>query len=196
LYVKSFKACWGTDHDRIRSVFARARKTTPSIVVLEDLDSLIDKENRAFFLNELDGFASNIGVVVLATTNHPEKLDPAILDRPSRFDRKYYFNLPAPAERLAYVVSWNQSLEPDLRLSERAVPRIVEATGGFSFAYLKELFLSSMMQWIAEQGSRRMDGVMLERATVLREQMNGADGKKRKKGEGKKKARKAAASRL
>lgn len=196
LYVKSFKACWGTDHDRIRSVFARARKTTPSIVVLEDLDSLIDKENRAFFLNELDGFASNIGVVVLATTNHPEKLDPAILDRPSRFDRKYYFNLPAPAERLAYVVSWNQSLEPDLRLSERAVPRIVEATGGFSFAYLKELFLSSMMQWIAEQGSRRMDGVMLERATVLREQMNGEDGKKRKKGEGKKKARKAAASRL
>lgn len=57
LYVKSFKSCWGIDHDRIREVFTRARKTTPSIVVLEDLDSLIDKENRAFFLNELDGFA-------------------------------------------------------------------------------------------------------------------------------------------
>jgi hypothetical protein len=42
LYVKSFKSCWGTDHDRIRNVFTRARKTTPSIVVLEDLDSLID----------------------------------------------------------------------------------------------------------------------------------------------------------
>ena len=193
LYVKSFKACWGTDHDRIREVFTRARKTTPSIVVLEDLDSLIDKENRAFFLNELDGFATNTGVVVLATTNHPEKLDPAILDRPSRFDRKYYFNLPAAAERLAYVVAWNQSLEPDLMLSEPAVTKTVEATEGFSFAYLKELFLSSMMQWIAERGSGRMDAVMLNRATVLREQMNG---KKRKKSGDKKKARKATASRL
>jgi AAA+ superfamily predicted ATPase len=193
LYVKSFKACWGTDHDRIRSVFTRARKTTPSIVVLEDLDSLIDKENRAFFLNELDGFATNTGVVVLATTNHPEKLDPAILDRPSRFDRKYYFNLPAASERLAYVVAWNQSLEPDLMLSEPAVTKTVEATEGFSFAYLKELFLSSMMQWIAERGSGRMDAIMLNRATVLREQMNG---KKRKKSGDKKKARKATASRL
>ena len=196
LYVKSFKSCWGTDHDRIRSVFTRARKTTPSIVVLEDLDSLIDEENRAFFLNELDGFAANTGVVVLATTNHPEKLDPAILDRPSRFDRKYYFSLPAPAERLAYLVSWNQSLERQLRLSEPSLPKLVEATDGFSFAYLKELFLSSMMQWIAENGSGRMDAVMLNRVTVLREQMNSADGKKRKKGEGKKKARKAVASRL
>jgi AAA+ superfamily predicted ATPase len=193
LYVKSFKACWGTDHDRIRSVFIRARKTTPSIVVLEDLDSLIDKENRAFFLNELDGFATNTGVVVLATTNHPEKLDPAILDRPSRFDRKYYFNLPAASERLAYVVAWNQSLEPDLMLSEPALTKTVEATEGFSFAYLKELFLSSMMQWIAERGSGRMDAIMLNRATVLREQMNG---KKRKKSGDKKKARKAAASQL
>jgi SpoVK/Ycf46/Vps4 family AAA+-type ATPase len=196
LYVKSFKSCWGTDHDRIRNVFTRARKTTPSIVVLEDLDSLIDKENRAFFLNELDGFAANTGVVVLATTNHPEKLDPAILDRPSRFDRKYYFSLRAPPERLAYVVSWNESLEPELRLSELSLPKLVEATDGFSFAYLKELFLSSMMQWMADSASGRMDAVMLNRVTALREQMNSGDSKKRKKGEGKKKARKAAASRL
>jgi len=195
LYVKSFKSCWGTDHDRIRAVFERARKTTPSIIVLEDLDSLIDDENRAFFLNELDGFAANTGVVVLATTNHPEKLDPAILDRPSRFDRKYYFNLPAPPERLAYLGSWNLSLEPKLRLSELSLPKVVEATDGFSFAYLKELFLSSMMQWMAEKGRGAMDVVMMNRAAVLREQMISADSKKRKKRDGKKKARKASACR-
>jgi AAA+ superfamily predicted ATPase len=192
LYVKSLKSCWGIDHDRIRAVFTRARKTTPSIIVLEDLDSLIDEENRAFFLNELDGFAANTGVVVLATTNHPEKLDPAILDRPSRFDRKYYFNLPAEHERRAYLVSWNQSLEPGLKLSEPAISKLVEATDGFSFAYMKELFLSSMMQWMAESGKGKMDIVMLNRVTVLREQMKNGDGKKRKK----KKARKAAAGRL
>ena len=191
LYVKSFSACWGTDHDRIRTVFTRARKTTPSIVVLEDLDSLIDDENRAFFLNELDGFATNTGVVVLATTNHPDKLDQSILDRPSRFDRKYYFNLPALPERLGYLAQWNQSLEPDLRLSERSFPKLGKATEDFSFAYLKELFLSSMMQWIAESGRERMDAVILNRIGVLREQMNSAEGKKKRK----KKAKKAAARR-
>jgi hypothetical protein len=192
LYVKSFKSCWGTDHDRIRAVFTRARKTTPSIVVLEDLDSLIDEENRAFFLNELDGFAANTGVVVLATTNHPEKLDPAILDRPSRFDRKYYFNLPAESERLAYLASWNETLELGLKLSKPALSKLVEATDGFSFAYMKELFLSSMMQWMTESQNAAMDAIMLNRVTVLREQMNSGEGKKRKK----KKARKAAACRL
>ena len=91
----------GRAHDRARlhspGVQAR-RKTAPCILVLEDLDSLINANNRSFFLNELDGFAANTGVVALATTNHPERLDASILDRPSRFDRKYHFDIPGPAE--------------------------------------------------------------------------------------------------
>src|SRR5262249_40394830 len=147
---------------------------TPCIVVLEDLDSLIDQKTRSFLLNELDGFAANIGVMVVATTNHPERLDPAILDRPSRFDRKYYFDLPGSAERLAYVTTWNRSLQSDLRVSERAIAEIVDQTESFSFAYLKELFLSSMMQWTSSQGAIEMDSIITNRATVLREQMNSA----------------------
>lgn len=193
LYVKSFKAWWGTDHDRIRNVFNRARNTTPSIVVLEDLDSLIDNSNRAFFLNELDGFAENTGVVVLATTNHPDRLDPAILDRPSRFDRKYHFNLPAKKERATYIDLWNRSLESALKLSDKAVLRAAESTEGFSFAYLKELFLSSMMQWMTEGGAVKMDRVIADRAKLLREQMSGGDGNSKKKAERKGKAKKASA---
>ena len=117
LYVRSFKSEYGTEQENMAEVFKRARMTTPCIVVLEDLDSMIDNKNRSFFLNELDGFQSNTGVVVLATTNHPEKLDPSILDRPSRFDRKYYFQLPAEAERLAYIAKWNEELQPELRVS-------------------------------------------------------------------------------
>src|SRR5688572_10103917 len=96
----------------ISEVFKRARMTTPSIVVLEDLDSMSDNKNRSFFLNELDVFQANTGVVVLATTNHPQKLDTSIIDRPSRFDRKYYFQLPAESERLAYIAKWIEELQP------------------------------------------------------------------------------------
>ena len=172
LYVKSFKSQCGTDQDNMRDVFSRARRNAPCILVLEDLDSLIDSKNRSFFLNELDGFASNTGILVIATTNHPEKLDPAILDRPSRFDRKYYFELPSPAERLRYISAWNDALQNELRLSEAAITGTVERTDGFSFAYMKELFLSSMMQWIAQPAPGSMNTVIHERAVVLREQMS------------------------
>jgi ATPase family protein associated with various cellular activities (AAA) len=172
LYVKSFKSQYDTDQDNMRDVFARARQSIPCIVVLEDLDSMIDANNRSFFLNELDGFAANTGVVVIATTNHPERLDTAILDRPSRFDRKYYFELPARAERRSYICAWNDALQPDMRLTEPVISETVECTSGFSFAYLKELFLSSMMQWIARPSSGSMDGFVLTRAAILKEQMS------------------------
>jgi hypothetical protein len=171
LYVKSVQAEDAMDHDCIRRVFTRARKTAPCILVLEDLDALINAGNRAFFLNELDGFAANTGILTLATTNHPERLDPAIVDRPSRFDRKYPFNLPGPDERLAYMRLWASSLSDSLRPTDPGLLEIAEKTAGFSFAYLKELFLSSMMRWIASPGSSSMDAVLLEQSELLRTQM-------------------------
>lgn len=175
LYVKSFKARHDTDQASIRSVFQRARQTTPCVLVLEDLDSLIDNENRSFFLNELDGFASNTGIVVLATTNHPERLDTAIVNRPSRFDRKYHFDLPADAERESYIRAWTVTLENELQLDDAAIAEIVGATDGFSFAYLKELFLSALMRWIANHRVESMASVMREQCGLLREQMSSAD---------------------
>lgn len=171
LYVKSFRWRYGSERDGMRYVFLRARQTTPCILVLEDIDSLIDAKNRAFFLNELDGFSTNTGIVVLATTNHPERLDTAILERPSRFDRKYYFELPARAERLSFVARWNNDLHEEMRLSERGIAEIAEKTEGFSFAYLKELFLSSMMQWMGTARAGAMDAIMADRVIHLREQM-------------------------
>jgi chromosomal replication initiation ATPase DnaA len=172
LYVRSFG--YGDDEDEVaenmEEVFKRARMA-PTVVVLEDLDSMLNDTTRSFFLNELDGFRVNTGVIVLATTNHPEKLDTAILDRPSRFDRKYYFDLPAEKERLAYVRKWNCELQTELRISERGARLIVNETGGFSFAYLKELFVASMAQWMSMTGKRSMDDVILSQARLLRAQM-------------------------
>ena len=170
LYVRSFKSESGTEQDNMAEVFERARMA-PCIVILEDLDSMIDNKNRSFFLNELDGFQSNNGVVVLATTNHPAKLDPSILDRPSRFDRKYHFHLPADAERLAYIMRWNNDLQTDLQVSENGAAQVVSLTEGFSFAYLKELFIVSMVQWMSEGRSRSMDDILLAQTELLRGQM-------------------------
>jgi hypothetical protein len=114
IYVKNFKSRGVESDESISAVFAKARNAAPCLLVLEDLDALLSDVNRSFFLNELDGFASNEGVVVLATTNHPERLDAAILERPSRFDRKYHFNLPEMAERAQYIRHWNTSLQEDI----------------------------------------------------------------------------------
>jgi hypothetical protein len=182
LYVKSLEACDG-EHASVRKVFVRARRNQPCLVVFEDIDSLITDKNRSVFLNELDGFAANTGVVVLATTNHPERLDPSILDRPSRFDRKFYFALPARAERLRYARRWNEALQEEMRLGEQALCEVAALTEGFSFAYLKELFVSAMMQWINSAGPREMGAVALERVARLREQMSGAKGEEKGKEE-------------
>ena len=172
LYIRTFKAEYSTEEENMGEVFKRARMTTPCVIVLEDLDSMIDDNNRAFFLNELDGFHSNTGMVVLASTNHPEKLDSSILDRPSRFDRKYYFQLPADAERRAYVARWNCELQYEMRVTEKGATRLVSKTQDFSFAYLKELLVSSMVQWISLGGFRSMDEVILAQTDLLRKQIS------------------------
>lgn len=176
LYVKSFDSYYGTSHSNISRVFERARQLAPCIVVLEDLDSLIDEGNRSFFLNIVDGFASNQGVVILATTNHPEQIDPALLDRGGRFDSKYHFELPAKTERASYIKQWNDDIKKSptrlpMCLSDKGSDEIAESTDGFSFAYLKELFLSSMMRWVKTAESGKMDRVMSDQVTLLKKQM-------------------------
>ena len=171
LYVKSFDAQYSTASSSMKRVFERAREAAPCVLVLEDLDALITEESRSFFLNEVDGFAVNHGILLLATTNHPERIDAAILNRPSRFDRKYHFELPGPAEREAYIARWNDTLQPATRLSAAGLAAAAERSAGFSFAYLKELFLSALMAWLATPQPGAMDATLLAQIDLLREQM-------------------------
>lgn len=163
-------------HAGIAMVFERARSLAPCVLVLEDLDALIGDHNRSFFLNELDGFAGNEGLAVIATTNHPERLDPSIIDRPSRFDRKFHFDFPGDEERAEYFALWNRTLEPELRLAEGEIPGLVEKTAAFSYAYIKELFLSSMMAWIAKPEPGSLGKIMADHVDPLRAQMSSIDG--------------------
>ncbi|HYF65029.1 MAG TPA: ATP-binding protein [Herpetosiphonaceae bacterium] len=170
LYVKNFDTQYSTPSSNMSQVFQRARKTAPCVLVMEDLDALITEESRSFFLNEVDGFAVNHGILLLATTNHPERIDSAIMNRPSRFDRKYHFELPGLAERRDYIALWNESLRPATRLSPAGVDAAAEHSEGFSFAYLKELFLSALMSWISTPQEGAMDARILDQIALLREQ--------------------------
>lgn len=76
------------DEASMEIIFEKARSEAPCVLILEDLDSLITDQNRSFFLNQLDGLGGNDGLLIIGTTNHFEKLDPALSTRPSRFDRK------------------------------------------------------------------------------------------------------------
>lgn len=174
LYVKSFAAQHVNDHHNIRSVFAKARETAPCILVLEDLDSLVTDQNRSFFLNELDGFAANEGVVTIASTNHPERLDPAIMARPSRFDRKYHFGLPAEAERLAFLELWRARLDAAMRPTAECVAALAAGADGFSFAYLKELLIAATVRWAEAQAPGTMDNILHAELGALRAQMSSA----------------------
>ncbi len=171
LYVKSVQGGYNGGHDAIRRIFARARRTAPCFLVLEDLETIVTEENRSFFLNELDGFADNSGLVTIATTNFPERIDPAIVDRPSRFDRKYLFDLPGFEERVRFLARWSDALALEMQLGTEALRRTAEATAGFSFAYLKELCVSSLMRWIDRADAGSMDAIVERQIGVLDEQV-------------------------
>lgn len=81
-------------------------------------------------------------MVVPATSNHPERIDPAILDRPSRFDRKYHFPLPSCDERTRFLGLWQNRLVEETRWTSDEATTAAQITDGFSFAYLKELVVS------------------------------------------------------
>ncbi len=171
LYVRSFEDRWQSGQSTIWNVFHRARKVTPCFLILEDIDTLITPKNRSFFLNELDGFAANEGIFVIASANDPAKLDPALANRPSRFDRRYHFDLPEKDHRYRFLEFFTQRLNSALALTEQELETLAVATGGFSTAYLKELVLSGMMDWIARDRLVPFADVLRENVEFLRAQI-------------------------
>ena len=170
LYVQSLSHHYYTPEQMWQQVFERARGLRPCVLVLEDLDSLVNDENRSFFLNQIDGFEQNHGLIILATTNHPDRIDSAIMERPSRFDRKYHFNLPSIEERSAYLENWQRSLSSETGWQSDQILVVAEATEGFSFAYMKELVISSVMSWM-RSNNESFVAVLLAQSKILKLQM-------------------------
>jgi ATPase family associated with various cellular activities (AAA) len=130
------------DGHAIRHAFASARELAPCVLLFEDVDSLFDKDERSEFLNQLDGFDVAEGVLVLATTNHPEELDAALTARPSRFDRVYAVADPDREQRERYL----DQLFASSALDRSAIAWLAAETDGMSMAFLKEVFLGAALR--------------------------------------------------
>lgn len=172
LYVKSFQS-WMGEEGSMRAVFSRARREAPCLLILEDLDALINDRNRSFFLNEIDGLENNDGLFIIGTTNHFERLDPGLSDRPSRFDRKYTFADPNRDERAQYAQYWQRKLKDnkDITFPESLVEKVADLTKGFSFAYLKEAFVSTLVSLAGNHGEGQFEKLLLKQINELRKQI-------------------------
>ena len=146
LYVRSLSSYAGPEYS-ISSIFQKARQYAPCYLVFEDLDSIVTDRVRSYFLNEVDGLESNDGILMIGSTNHLERLDPGISKRPSRFDRKYLFPDPDEDQRVQYCAFWRRKLEGtgEVEFPEVLERAIAGITNGFSFAYIQEAFVASLL---------------------------------------------------
>ena len=138
----------GVGASRVRDLFEQAKKTAPAIVFIDEIDAVGRQrgtglggghDEREQTLNqllvEMDGFAANEGVVVLAATNRADVLDPALL-RPGRFDRQIYVGLPdiKGREEILKVHAKGKPLAEDVDLR-----KLAQGTAGFTGADLENL---------------------------------------------------------
>lgn len=118
--------------------FREIQPDTPIVVLMEDIDSILEMYSESEVLNILDGVNQIEKVVFLATTNYPEKLGARIINRPSRFDKRFKIGHPNAESRriyLEYIIGKDQ-----IKVNKINLDQWIEDTEGFSIAHLKELF--------------------------------------------------------
>jgi GTPase SAR1 family protein len=116
----------------------------PVVILMEDLDAIIEQFNESQVLNILDGVEKVERVVFLATTNYPENLGDRIVNRPSRFDKRFLIGHPEEESRRMYFehLIGNKKIE-ELKID---INRWVADTDQLSLAHLKELFIAVIIQ--------------------------------------------------
>ncbi len=162
----------GVGASRVRDLFQTARKMGKAIIFIDEIDSIGRKRGAGLgggndereqtlnqLLSEMDGFETSEGIVILAATNRPDILDPALL-RPGRFDRQIVVPLPEFEERLAIlkVHSKDKRMGPDVDLDTMA-----KATPGMSGADLANLVNEAAL-FAVRRGSVNIERIDFENA--------------------------------
>jgi cell division protease FtsH len=155
----------GVGASRVRDLFEEAKKASPSIIFIDELDSIGRRSGAGLggghdereqtlnqLLSEMDGFQANQNVIVMAATNRPDILDPALL-RPGRFDRRITVDLPTMKDReeILKIHARNKPLSEEVDLE-----RIARGTPGFSGADLENL-LNEAALLAARRGKQVID---------------------------------------
>ena len=164
----------GVGASRVRDLFEKAKKTAPCIVFIDEIDAVGRQrgtglggghDEREQTLNqllvEMDGFAANEGVIVIAATNRADILDKALL-RPGRFDRQVYVGLPDIKGRgdILRVHTRNKPLAPDVVLKT-----IAKSTAGFTGADLENLVNEAALL-AAKRGRKAITEQDIEEASI------------------------------
>jgi cell division protease FtsH len=164
----------GVGASRARDLFENAKKNAPSIIFIDEIDSVgrqrglgigggHDEREQTLnqILTEMDGFEQNDNVIVLAATNRPDMLDPALI-RPGRFDRRISLDLPDIEGRKAIIKihSRNKPLANDVD-----VEKLAKRTVGFSGADLENM-LNEAAIIAARRNKKEVDNKDLEEAAI------------------------------
>jgi hypothetical protein len=124
-------------------LFRDIQPETPCVVLMEDLDSILKCNMETEVINTLDGIDKVDKVLFLATTNYPELLGDRVVNRPSRFDRRYFIGPPNEKSRelfFTYLLSKAKTNIPPEEIKTWVVD-----TDGMSIAHLKELFVARVI---------------------------------------------------
>lgn len=135
--------------DDLICMLKRASQMSPAIALIEDLDKVINesKVNLSSFLNAMDGLTASEGVLIIATSNEPGNIDPALIERPSRFDRVYSVSLPDYKTACALLKLRIPEFTEEflLRLSKMCVDK------KFSMAMIQEIIVHAALKSMFEK---------------------------------------------
>ena len=161
---------------KVRDLFEQAKEKAPCIVFIDEIDTIGKKRDGAGFsgndereqtlnqlLAEMDGFEGNGGVVILAATNRPESLDPALL-RPGRFDRRIPVELPDLAGREAILKVHAKEVKAEDNIDYNAVAR---ATAGASGADLANMINEAALRAVRHRRRRMSEEDLMESVEVV-----------------------------
>lgn len=136
----------GAGAAKVRDLFKQANEKAPCIVFIDEIDTIGKKRDGGGFsgndereqtlnqlLTEMDGFSSNNGVLILAATNRPESLDPALL-RPGRFDRRVPVELPDLNGRISILKVHAQKVKLGDNVDFKAIARMAAGASGAELA--------------------------------------------------------------
>ena len=141
-----------TGRNDIKSCFEMARKLSPTLLIIEDIDTAGALDRRASdhpllgeFLQSMDGVVPNHGVITLATTNHSNKIDPAIADRPGRFDRIIEVGLPGKDQRFHIFHHLLKKLDLSRNVTLEVKEKLAKMTEGLTGAWIRAVVQDSLI---------------------------------------------------